>query len=628
VSKKVLVTGASRSGTAYVSHILSHSNIELRHEGIHRHDGDIVSSWDLWDGDVSWAALYNLDKVPSDVHVVQLVRHPLKTMRSLAERFAPGAKVSVSWVKRMESLFPRMRSTEDLLGKAAIFWVEANRLAASVANERVKIEDVDPNWVEHILKTCGKEWPRDRIERLFERTRKTINTNVGEIVSERMPLPKLEDIPEPVRDEVVSLMKEYGYQEHEPSNLPSVSIAIPNRGWLHMATALQVFTQLWQDPRFIVHFDHWSPQPVDVARNTQCKAFLERGDDFLLFMDSDNPVASGKNPLDNIPLDLDIVVYPTPMWKMSAPRFVSGSIPMLWNGLVGSAIKGVYRPSEERVGLKEIDAGGTGCMLIARRVIEAVQPPFIRKLSDDGTAELGSDIYFCERAREKGFKVWCDWTRPCDHFKEINLTSMWVSMWARDISQMQEMDGNINTEEHWNREWEKRPELEEYPEPLALIVDHIKKICDGKRVLDFGCGRGELLRDLKEVAASVKGIDLSEKAVECCREQGLDAEVGTEPTGEFDVIVATQVLEHLDDDKGMLEKMLELAPTVLYTVPNNCLPPRIEKEHRRVYTHKYIREMTPSLKEIHDYSCRYLVIAERKETTDGKLLCESGSGAS
>ena len=102
-----------------------------------------------------------------------------------------------------------------------------------------------------------------------------------------------------------------------------------------------------------------------------------------------------------------------------------------------------------------------------------------------------------------------------------------------------------------------------------------------------------------------------------CRSRGLEAKVGSEPEGTADVVICTEVLEHLDDDQGMLEKFFNVADMVIYTVPANRLPPRIEKEHKRVYTGRYIREMTPHHQKTYNYGDYYLVIAH-KENADGQ----------
>ena len=95
------------------------------------------------------------------------------------------------------------------------------------------------------------------------------------------------------------------------------------------------------------------------------------------------------------------------------------------------------------------------------------------------------------------------------------------------------------------------------------------------RILDAGCGTG---RNLVEYAAlgEAEGVDFSADAVEFCRLRGLtgvrQAVLEQLPfeSGRFDLIVATDVIEHLDDDRLALTELGRVAaPTgrLVLTVP-------------------------------------------------------------
>lgn len=57
-------------------------------------------------------------------------------------------------------------------------------------------------------------------------------------------------------------------------------------------------------------------------------------------------------------------------------------------------------------GLTEVWAAGSAGMLIKREVIDALDDPFFRP--DPEGEGLNEDVYFCQRAREAGFKIYCD----------------------------------------------------------------------------------------------------------------------------------------------------------------------------------------------------------------------------
>ena len=72
------------------------------------------------------------------------------------------------------------------------------------------------------------------------------------------------------------------------------------------------------------------------------------------------------------------------------------------------------------------------------------------------------------------------------------------------------------------------------------------------KVLDIGCGRGEMLRDLGANGIAARGIDLSAESVAYCRSQGMDAVqadlyqyLPQLADGELDGIYCSQVVEHL-----------------------------------------------------------------------------------
>ena len=117
----------------------------------------------------------------------------------------------------------------------------------------------------------------------------------------------------------------------------------------------------------------------------------------------------------------------------------------------------------------------------------------------------------------------------------------------------------------------------------ARQVEYLRP-APGVRVLDAGCGRGEVLLACARRGADVAGIDYSEAAVEITRETleevpGADVRQGDIsklpwPDGSFDRVLSGDVIEHLDPEVG--EAMLREAHRVLrpgghlvlHTAPN------------------------------------------------------------
>jgi SAM-dependent methyltransferase len=95
------------------------------------------------------------------------------------------------------------------------------------------------------------------------------------------------------------------------------------------------------------------------------------------------------------------------------------------------------------------------------------------------------------------------------------------------------------------------------------------------RILDAGCGTG---RNLVEFAhlGEAEGVDASDEAVEFCRRRGLSgvrrAALEELPfdDGRFDLMLATDVIEHLDDPRRALAELRRVAAPgarLVLTVP-------------------------------------------------------------
>jgi len=109
---------------------------------------------------------------------------------------------------------------------------------------------------------------------------------------------------------------------------------------------------------------------------------------------------------------------------------------------------------------------------------------------------------------------------------------------------------------------------------IAALLDGAE-LPSSPRILDVGCGTG---RNLQEYArlGQAEGVDLSPLAVDFCHRGGLAGvrQAGLErlpfEDGSFDLLCATDVLEHVDDDGGALRELRRVAvpgATLLVTVP-------------------------------------------------------------
>ncbi|HEU0120233.1 MAG TPA: class I SAM-dependent methyltransferase [Bryobacteraceae bacterium] len=108
---------------------------------------------------------------------------------------------------------------------------------------------------------------------------------------------------------------------------------------------------------------------------------------------------------------------------------------------------------------------------------------------------------------------------------------------------------------------------------------------EGKtRIVDLGCGRGEMLELLREKGIPALGVDGDEESVAICKSKGLRAEVGdlftwlqSQADGAFEVLFCSQVIEHLPplqlpEFVRLCAAKLERGGVLIYETPNpECL---------------------------------------------------------
>lgn len=122
----------------------------------------------------------------------------------------------------------------------------------------------------------------------------------------------------------------------------------------------------------------------------------------ILFIDSD--VVPRKNTLTALlSHDKDIVTGAVPICQQGDLK---------WN---------VYKNSdavardELPTNLFKITSCGFGCVLVKTSVLDALEWPYWRSEYKPGLRTLGEDIYFCRKATDAGFDIWCDPKVKCDH---------------------------------------------------------------------------------------------------------------------------------------------------------------------------------------------------------------------
>lgn len=193
-----------------------------------------------------------------------------------------------------------------------------------------------------------------------------------------------------------------------------VLIAVPSgSGYVPLLT-VQSLLQLHKP--CICGFVTVERQRIDKCRNYFSQQCISQWFDYLLMIDDDNPI-----PPDTLEKfledDKDIVIAPiltrnpNKDGKHDLCAYYSEEVLVKENKLRKYNFIEKFR---DKGPLHRIDAGGTGCILIKRKVLEALSKKyeyifeFGNKVVDGQRRTMSEDAEFCERAVDAWFEIWID----------------------------------------------------------------------------------------------------------------------------------------------------------------------------------------------------------------------------
>ena len=108
---------------------------------------------------------------------------------------------------------------------------------------------------------------------------------------------------------------------------------------------------------------------------------------------------------------------------------------------------------------------------------------------------------------------------------------------------------------------------------LELITSLVDKEA---RILDVGCGNGELLKSLKnKKKVKGQGLELKQERVNKCVAQGLsaiqgnaDSDLSLYPDQSFDCVILSQTIQATNNPKNILIELIRIGRKAIVTIPN------------------------------------------------------------
>jgi hypothetical protein len=194
-------------------------------------------------------------------------------------------------------------------------------------------------------------------------------------------------------------------------------IAVLNQGNVHTELVSRINNWFFQN-KYELMVSYPNKKPITNNRNNIVLEFLNSGADYLMMIDGD--IVPPLTALNLVDFELDVVA---PLLFMYQENMI---IPIV----LERKPDGLYTTKDIRgqEGLIEVDAVGSGCLVMSRKVLEKIRFPFKNTYDADGIKLYGLDIYFCQQAKKAGFKIYAHLDYPCKHFTNMDLKEIYVAL--------------------------------------------------------------------------------------------------------------------------------------------------------------------------------------------------------
>jgi 2-polyprenyl-3-methyl-5-hydroxy-6-metoxy-1,4-benzoquinol methylase len=134
--------------------------------------------------------------------------------------------------------------------------------------------------------------------------------------------------------------------------------------------------------------------------------------------------------------------------------------------------------------------------------------------------------------------------------------------------------------DYYEELWERLPDDLAPPELELRLAFARRHVAAGERVLDLGCGQGDITAALAATGARVTGAEVAQAAIDRARTRHPELDFALAPLdgelpladGTFDVVWASEVIEHVADTARWLSEIRRIlvpAGRLLLTTPSH-----------------------------------------------------------
>jgi len=139
--------------------------------------------------------------------------------------------------------------------------------------------------------------------------------------------------------------------------------------------------------------------------------------------------------------------------------------------------------------------------------------------------------------------------------------------------------------ENFSDEWESRINKWETNKRIRIVFDELLDNCyiGGKKFLEVGCGLGFFSQNAVELGAKVTGVDIGSRLINKVKKKipkgkflVASASDLPFPNASFDVVLCTEVLEHVEDQDTALSELVRVLKNggvLVVTSPNRIFKP-------------------------------------------------------